>query len=74
MPTMYALSFLSGATPLTRPQKATGSMERDENYVPYTRAKFNLPPESKATSLDYAKVFEETPLFTLFGMMIMQAL
>ncbi|TEB29826.1 hypothetical protein FA13DRAFT_1734161 [Coprinellus micaceus] len=52
--------------------KATGSMERDENYVPYTRSKFNLPPESKATSFDYAEVFEETPFFTLFRMTIMQ--
>ncbi|KAF6743663.1 delta-12-fatty acid desaturase [Ephemerocybe angulata] len=53
--------------------KATGSMERDENYVPYSRSKFNLPHESKATAFDYAEVFEETPLYTLFRMLIMQA-
>jgi omega-6 fatty acid desaturase (delta-12 desaturase) len=74
MPTTYAQSFLTEATSLTGPQKATGSMERDENYVPYTRSKFNLPPESKATSFDYAEVFEETPFFTLFRMTIMQTL
>ncbi|KAF9459136.1 fatty acid desaturase-domain-containing protein [Collybia nuda] len=52
--------------------KATASMERDENYVPYTRSEYNLPEEKKATKFDYAEVFEETPLFTLFRMFIMQ--
>lgn len=49
-------------------------MERDENYVPYTRSEYNLPEEKKATKFDYAEVFEETPLFTLFRMFIMQGL
>lgn len=47
-------------------------MERDENYVPYTRSEYNLPEEKKATKFDYAEVFEETPLFTLVRMFIMQ--
>ncbi|KAG6917775.1 hypothetical protein DXG01_001180 [Tephrocybe rancida] len=52
--------------------KATASMERDENYVPYTRSEYNLPEEKKATKFDYAEVFEETPIFTLFRMFVMQ--
>ncbi|KAH9476003.1 Delta(12) fatty acid desaturase [Psilocybe cubensis] len=52
--------------------KATGSMERDENYVPYTRSQFNLPSEKLAKSTDYSEIFEETPLYTLYRMFIMQ--
>jgi hypothetical protein len=76
--TMYVsghitLLTVSLTVPLTV-QKATASMERDENYVPYTRSEYNLPEEKKATKFDYAEVFEETPLFTLFRMFIMQGL
>jgi hypothetical protein len=49
-------------------------MERDENYVPYTRSECNLPNEETATKADYAEVFEETPLWTLARMFIMQGL
>lgn len=49
-------------------------MERDENYVPYTRSEYNLPDEKKATTADYAAVFEETPLVTLARMLVMQGL
>ncbi|KAF8880016.1 fatty acid desaturase-domain-containing protein [Infundibulicybe gibba] len=52
--------------------KATSSIERDENYVPYTRSEYNLPEESKATRFDYAEVFEETPIYVLGRMLIMQ--
>ncbi|TRM69881.1 fatty acid desaturase-domain-containing protein [Schizophyllum amplum] len=52
--------------------KATGSMERDENYVPYERSDYPLPPPSKATRADYAEIFEETPIFTLGRMLLMQ--
>jgi len=55
-------------------QKAANSMERDENYVPYTRNEFNLPDGKTATKADYAEVFEETPLYTLTRMFIMQGL
>ncbi|KIY43773.1 hypothetical protein FISHEDRAFT_52616 [Fistulina hepatica ATCC 64428] len=54
--------------------KTTASMERDENYVPYVRSDYNLPPEKKATRADYAEVFEETPLWTMGRMLIMQGL
>ena len=47
-------------------------MERDENYVPYLRSDYKLPPETKATKADYAEIFEETPIYTLFWMGIMQ--
>lgn len=49
-------------------------MERDENYVPYLRSEYNLPPEKQATKFDYAEVFEETPIWTLARMFIMQGL
>jgi omega-6 fatty acid desaturase (delta-12 desaturase) len=49
-------------------------MKRDENYVPYTCSEYNLPDAKEATKADYAEVFEETPLFTLTHMFIMQGL
>ena len=49
-------------------------MERDENYVPYTRSKFKLPEEKTATRADYTEIFEETPLYTFFRLFIMQGL
>lgn len=52
--------------------KATGSMERDENYVPYERSDYALPPADQATTFDYHEVFEETPIYTLSRMLIMQ--
>ena len=55
-------------------QKATGSIERDENYVPRTRSDYGLPPESKATPLDYHEIFEETPIYSLVRIIMMQLL
>ncbi|KAL0958240.1 hypothetical protein HGRIS_000396 [Hohenbuehelia grisea] len=52
--------------------KATGSMERDENYVPYTRSEYALPDKKLAHQADYAEIFEETPIATLGRVMIMQ--
>lgn len=49
-------------------------MERDENYVPYIRSSYNLPAESQATKADYAEMFDETSLYTLYRMFIMQFL
>ncbi|KAI0711224.1 fatty acid desaturase-domain-containing protein [Earliella scabrosa] len=54
--------------------KAVNSIERDENYVPHLRSDFKLPPEQRATTADYAEVFEETPLFTAVRMFVMQAM
>lgn len=48
--------------------------QRDENYVPYTRSEYNLPPASKAKRTDYAEAFEETPIYTLVRVMIMQGM
>ncbi|KAI0076538.1 hypothetical protein K474DRAFT_1597790 [Panus rudis PR-1116 ss-1] len=53
--------------------KAVGSIERDENYVPYLRSDFKLPPQERARRADYAEVFEETPIMTLGRMLVMQA-
>jgi hypothetical protein len=50
------------------------SVERDENYVPRTRTDYGLPRESSATLSDYLDIFEETPIYTLFRMLVMQFL
>ena len=55
-------------------QKAVGSVERDENYVPHPRSHYRLPEPERATRADYAEIFEETPVMTLFRMFVMQAL
>jgi hypothetical protein len=55
-------------------QKAAGSIERDENYVPRTRGDYKLPPASNAHITDYHEIFEETPIYTLARMLAMQAL
>lgn len=55
-------------------QKATGWIERDENYIPHYRRDYNLPPREKAKKADYAEVFEETPIWTLARVLIMQGL
>lgn len=49
-------------------------MERDEAYVPYTRATYKLPNEKIATATDYSEAFEETPFVTLCRMLIMQSM
>lgn len=54
--------------------KATGWIERDENYIPHYRRDYNLPPREKAKKADYAEVFEETPIWTLARVLIMQGL
>jgi hypothetical protein len=53
-------------------QKATSSIERDENYVPRTRADYNLPQSKSALITDYHEIFEETPIYTLVRMLVMQ--
>jgi len=50
------------------------SVERDENYVPRTRSNYKLPPANIAEFRDYHEILEETPLYTLVRMMIMQLL
>jgi len=49
------------------------SMERDENYVPRTRSDFKLPPSSLVSARDYHEIFEDSPIYTLARMVIMQA-
>lgn len=44
---------------------ATGSMERDENYVPMTRSQLKMAPANEMRRSHYAKLFEETPLVSL---------
>lgn len=49
-------------------------MERDENYVPYTRSSFNLPEEESATQSDYEEILGETPFVIMTRMLVMQFL
>ncbi|CCM07159.1 uncharacterized protein FIBRA_09497 [Fibroporia radiculosa] len=44
--------------------RAVASIERDENYVPYERSEYNLPPRAQTSSIDYSEIFDETPVFT----------
>lgn len=52
--------------------KGVQSIERDENYVPYTRSDYRLPAEAIAHPTDYHEIFEETPIYTLMRMVFMQ--
>lgn len=49
-------------------------MERDENFVPRTRTEYKLPPAVVAKVSDYHEIFEETPIYTLGRMLVMQAI
>lgn len=55
-------------------QKGTNNLDRDETYHPQTREELNLPPEHVATPMDYKELIEETPLYTLWKMVIRQFL
>jgi hypothetical protein len=59
---------------LTVVQKAVGSIERDEVYVPHTRSDMGLPPQDEAQESDYAHALEEAPLMTLLRLLIMQGM
>ncbi|KAF5335826.1 hypothetical protein D9611_009655 [Ephemerocybe angulata] len=54
--------------------KATQSLERDENYLPKTRSDYRIPAEHIAHPSDYHEIFEETPIYTLIRMIVMQAI
>ncbi|KAJ7123136.1 fatty acid desaturase-domain-containing protein [Mycena epipterygia] len=49
--------------------RTVGSLERDENYVPPTRSELGIKNENQLHEM-----FEETPLYTLVRMCIMQLL
>ncbi|KAJ6581450.1 delta-12 fatty acid desaturase [Mycena capillaripes] len=49
--------------------KTVGSIERDENYVPPTRSALGV-----TTTEQLHEIFEETPLYTLGRMLVMQLL
>ncbi|KAJ7170727.1 delta-12 fatty acid desaturase [Mycena crocata] len=53
--------------------KKTMSVEDDENYVPRTRSYFGLPPAAQAHITDYHDIFEETPIYSLLRLILMQA-
>ncbi|KDQ54117.1 hypothetical protein JAAARDRAFT_182511 [Jaapia argillacea MUCL 33604] len=54
--------------------KSTNNLERDETYIPPTRADFKLPDGKIAVKMDYKDVLEETPGFTLFKLVMRQFL
>ncbi|KAJ6576542.1 hypothetical protein DFH09DRAFT_363057 [Mycena vulgaris] len=49
------------------------SIEDDENYVPRTRSDFGLPPAGRAHMTDSHDIFEETPVYSLLRLILMQA-
>ncbi len=49
-------------------------MARDETYHPPSREDFHLPEEHIARPMDYHELVEETPLYTLYKMLIRQFL
>ncbi|KAF8308723.1 uncharacterized protein EI90DRAFT_3129707 [Cantharellus anzutake] len=53
--------------------KSTGSIERDENFIPSTRSDLKLRDPRNVTKQDYREMFEETPLFSLLRIFFMQA-
>jgi hypothetical protein len=53
-------------------QKATGSIERDEIYVPRSRAEMKLPPASSMIPANYSDIFDETPLYVFGKIAVMQ--
>ncbi|CCM00809.1 uncharacterized protein FIBRA_02851 [Fibroporia radiculosa] len=52
--------------------RTVASIERDENYVPYERSYYQLPPKERATTADYLEVLDETPILTMGRLLIMQ--
>ncbi|KAH8093959.1 fatty acid desaturase-domain-containing protein [Cristinia sonorae] len=54
--------------------KYTNSIEKDENWVPRTREMYNLPPEEKASEMDYEDLFGDTPIYTLGRLIAQQVL
>lgn len=51
-------------------QKAAGSMERDENFVPRTRSDYGLPKDQER--IVYSDFFEDAPLYTIISLLLMQ--
>lgn len=54
-------------------QKGIASIERDENFVPATRSEY-IRSHTSTIKTDYTDMLEETPLYTLYSMFIMQIL
>lgn len=55
-------------------QNGVNSVEREENYVPRTRKDYGLPAEKECQPLDYREIFEDTPIYSLGRMLLMQLL
>ena len=54
--------------------KATNSIERDENFCPSTRSDWGLPPAEEADQSKYAEVLEEAPIVSLIRLFFQQFL
>ncbi|KAF8312275.1 hypothetical protein DL93DRAFT_1332737 [Clavulina sp. PMI_390] len=52
--------------------KNTGSMERDENYIPKTRKQRGLPPKETMSRVDYLELLDDTPIMTLWRLFRLQ--
>ena len=47
-------------------------MEHDETYVPKTRSDLGIQQEHKDGNLNYEEYFGDTPLYTLFLLVVQQ--
>lgn len=54
--------------------KATNSIERDENFCPSTRSELGLPSPEEAEPSKYAEILEEAPLVVFLRLIIQQLL
>lgn len=76
--TFSRLSFLRYSlfllTSTLRLDKATNSIERDENFCPHTRSDFSLPPAPEASQSHYAEALDEAPIVSLIRLFFQQFL
>ncbi|CCM05407.1 uncharacterized protein FIBRA_07624 [Fibroporia radiculosa] len=72
--TFILTPYFSWRTTHRHHHKGTNHLDRDETYHPATRDDLQLPPEHLAKFMDYEELVEETPLFTMYKMVLRQFL
>ncbi|KAI0088627.1 delta-12 fatty acid desaturase protein [Irpex rosettiformis] len=66
------LPYFSWRITHLRHHKHNGSLEMDEAFVPYTRSDLRLPPKQECTKEIYKEAIEDSPLFSLWRLFVMQ--
>ncbi|KAI0318807.1 delta-12 fatty acid desaturase protein [Amylostereum chailletii] len=69
---MLFLPYLSWRITHLRHHQHTGSMEKDEVYIPALRSELKLPPAVKASHAQYAEALDESPIVTCIRFVVMQ--